>query len=147
MGSVKKRQKTRGVVTQNELDACVERYRELYDLWKVAHRRRVTSRELKAKIRILQQARSIVASIGLFVLGKWIGELLKIGVITPIGAHGLSHAQFPMPLVCIDEAVDYLSTIAKSGRPRNLVLGDCANALAELFKKRTGESRWGKVGD
>lgn len=149
MGSIEKRQKTRGVLNpkMDEINACVEPYRKLYDAWKDAHRRRITARQLRANIRVLRQAKSILQKIAPDSLGEWALELVKYRVLKPVDVSRLFHSPPPIHVICVDEAIRYLGTLLSNGRPRTLVLGDCANALARLYKQKTGKYQWNKVGE
>ena len=138
MRSIKKTQKKGGVLTlpsQKEIDNLVRSYRNIYVIEKKLRKGRIQSREIKSWARTLREAESILIQIEPFLRrGKKINE--ETG----------RRFGFNIALRLLREGSSFLSDLPRGGRPADLTLGLCATSLGNLFKERTRNPHWEKVG-
>lgn len=153
MGSTKTEKKTGGVlVRQEEIDFIVKTHRLIYDAFKTTNQR--PSREaIEHRIEVLKEAEGILRSLSHYLCRD--KDKDKVPKILPglfkISPEWYRNVRLNATFEVLKETCDYLSKIPISaGRPINETIAGpagCAAHLGSLFKEKTGDYHWEKVGE
>jgi hypothetical protein len=143
----KERKKT---LLENQIETIVHRWLLSYKFFREAHKLFSNKERLKEAAHTFRRADGILRQLLPYLREDPRVPSIRVEFIerkTWVNLKATDFLRLPREQGLLSWIADWLSEIKpQPGRPPNVVLANCAEELATVFKERTGQNRWEKVG-